>query len=124
MTTIDLVRDVLDKQMLDRNDCELGRVDGLVMEVPENGQPRIVRIEAGGPVLAHRLGNWVRGLWRAIAQRVGPKRMSPLKFPWRKVTKLGRDVHLDVDVHETDALAWEEWIDKTLIDKLPGAKSK
>jgi hypothetical protein len=124
MTKIGLVRDVLDKQMLDRNDCELGRVDGLVMEVPENGQPRVVRIEAGGPVLARRLGDWARAPWRSIAQRIGPKRLSPMKFPWAKVTRLGRDVHLDIDARETDALAWEQWLDKKIIDRLPGAKSK
>ena len=124
MTKIDLVRDVLDKQMLDRNDCELGRVDGIVIEFPENGQPRVARLEAGGSVLAGRVGDWAKKPVRAIAQRIGPKRLSPVKFPWEKVKKLGRDVHLDVDKEETTALAWEKWVDKNIVDKLPGAKSK
>ncbi|HUQ21066.1 MAG TPA: hypothetical protein VM099_15710 [Gemmatimonadaceae bacterium] len=124
MSKIDLVRDVLDKQMLDRNDCELGRVDGIVLEFPENGRPRVAQLQMGGSVLAARVGNWATGPVRSIAKRFGPRRLSPVKFPWSKVTKLGRDVHLDVDAKQTAALAWEEWIDKNIIDKVPGAKSK
>ena len=36
-----LVRDVLDKKIVDCNDREMGRVDGLLIEFPDDGQPRI-----------------------------------------------------------------------------------
>ena len=52
MSKIKLVRDVLDKQMLDKNECEIGRVDGIVLEFPEDAPPRVARLELGGPVLA------------------------------------------------------------------------
>jgi hypothetical protein len=121
---IDLVRDVLDKQMLDRNEREMGRVDGLVIEVPENGQPRLVRLESGATVPFARVGKWLAGPVRKIERAFGPKRLTPLKIPWVKVVKLGRDVHLDVDADESTALAWEKWVDKVLIDRIPGAKGK
>lgn len=122
MPALDLVRDVLDKQMLDRNDCEMGRVDGLVLEIPENGQPRLARIEAGGTVLAARVARWLVGPVRKLERLWGPRRLSPVRIPWDRVEKLGRDVHLDVDAHKTTALAWEEWLDKELIDRIPGGK--
>ena len=124
MTTLKLVRDVLDKQMLDRNDCELGRVDGLVLEIPENGQPRVVRIEAGGTTRAARVGNWAVGPVRWLAEHVGPKVVTPLKIPWSQVEKLGRDVHVDIDATKTTAVAWEKWLDKVVIDRVPGAGAK
>lgn len=122
MTRVHVVRDLLDKQLLDRNECEIGRIDGVVLELPENGQPRLVRVEMGGTVLAARVGRWAVGPVRRLERLWGPKRVSPVKLPWSKVSKLGRDVHVDIDVNETDALAWEKWVDKVLIDRLPGAK--
>ncbi len=122
MSTLNVVRDVLDKQMLDRNGCEMGRVDGLVFELPENGQPRLVRIEAGGTVLAARVGKWLVGPVRKLEYVWGPRRIIPVKIAWKRVEKLGRDVHLDLDAEETTALAWEKWLDKVLIDRIPGAK--
>jgi hypothetical protein len=122
VATLNVVRDLLDKQMLDRNECEMGRVDGLVFELPENGQPRLVRIEAGGTVLAARVGKWLVGPVRKLEHLWGPKRLTPVKIPWSRVEKLGRDVHLDLEADDTTALAWENWLDKVLIDRLPGAK--
>jgi hypothetical protein len=124
MTRINVVRDLLDKQLIDRNECELGRVDGVVIEIPANGQPRVVQLELGGPVLAERVGKWAIGPTRAFAKRFGPKRVAPVKFDWSKVTQLGRDIHLDVDAEKSPARAWEKWVDKVLIDKIPGAKGK
>ncbi|MFN2603120.1 MAG: hypothetical protein ABR582_10240 [Gemmatimonadaceae bacterium] len=123
MPRLNIVRDLLDKQLLDRNECELGRVDGVVIEVPDDGRPRLVRLEVGGSVLAARIGRWAIGPTRAIARRFGPKRLAPVKFEWSSVTKLGRDVHLDVDAEHSPALAWEKWVDKVLIKRLPGAKA-
>lgn len=122
MTILHVVRDLLDKQMLDRNDCEMGRVDGLVFELPENGRPRLVRIEAGGTTLAERVGKWLVGPVRKLEHIWGPKRIIPVKISWKRVEKLGRDIHLDLDAKETTALAWEIWLDKVLIDRFPGAK--
>jgi hypothetical protein len=124
MSKINLVRDVLDKQMLDQNECEIGRVDGIILEFPEDGPPRVARLELGGPVLARRLGDWAKRPIRAMSERFGPKRLLPVEFPWRLVFRLGSDVHLDLDAEATDALAWEKWIEKKIIKKIPGAMAK
>ena len=52
---LELGRDVLDKQVVDRDGIKMGRVDGLVLEVREGHAPRIEAIEMGGVVLAARI---------------------------------------------------------------------
>lgn len=62
---MELVRDLLDKQLIDRNGVNTGRVDGIVVELREDGPPRLVALEAGPAVLAYRvgprMGRWVTG---------------------------------------------------------------
>jgi hypothetical protein len=59
--TVDLVRDVLDKQVFGPEDRPLGRVDGIVAELGEDGSPRLVAIELGGTTLAARLHELLLG---------------------------------------------------------------
>jgi hypothetical protein len=38
-----------------------------------------------------------------------------------KLVEAGIDVRLDVAVSETEALAWEEWVGKHVIRRIPGS---
>lgn len=116
-----IIRDVLDKKLFDRNKERMGRVDGLIMQVPVRGQPRVTHILIGGRPLANRIGSRTAALSRWIAERIGPKRLSPLRIPWSAVKTAGRDIHLDVDARESGAMAWETWIEKHIIDHIPGS---
>lgn len=116
-----LIRDVLDKKLFDRDNCRMGRVDGLIMRVPEHGQPRITHISIGGRPLAGRIGSRTATLSRKVAEHFGPKRIAPVLIPWKAVTTAGRDIHLDVDAEESGAMAWEKWIEKHIIGRIPGA---
>jgi hypothetical protein len=120
---VHIVRDVLDKKLFDRNNDRMGRVDGLIMQVPQRGQPRITHITIGGRPLAHRIGSRTAAVTRWIAERVGPKRLAPIRIPWSAVKTAGRDIRLDVDAIESGARAWETWIEKNIIDHIPGAGS-
>ena len=53
---MDLVRDDLDKQLGDRQGKPIGRIDGIVMEIEEGRQPRVVAVEVGSVAQARRLG--------------------------------------------------------------------
>ena len=44
---MELIRDILDKQLVDRRETKVGKVDGLVVELREGEPPRIVFIEIG-----------------------------------------------------------------------------
>jgi hypothetical protein len=117
---MDLVRDVLDKKLLDREDCEMGRADGLVMQLGEHSQPRITHIQIGGRTLWMRLHPVFARLAAKLARRWGPKRAEHVKIPWSRVMTVGRDIKLDVRARETGAIDWEIWIARHIIERIPG----
>src|SRR6195952_562101 len=85
---LELGRDVLDKQVVDRDGIKMGRVDGLVLEVREGHAPRIEAIEMGGVVLAARihprLARWVDG-WR---KRFKVRKTAIYRVPWSAVLEI------------------------------------
>jgi sporulation protein YlmC with PRC-barrel domain len=115
-----LVRDILDKKLVDREDCEMGRVDGLVMQLGERSQPRITHIQIGGSTLWMRLHPVFARLAARLARVWGPKRSEPVRIPWSRVVTAGRDIKLDVKAKETGAIDWEIWIARHIIERIPG----
>lgn len=97
---LDLVRDVLDKQVVDRHGREMGRVDGVVLETAD-GVPRVAAIEIGSATLARRvasfLGRWASGLERALGIDAG----RPLRIPFSAVLDVRDHVRVDVAVGDT-----------------------
>jgi hypothetical protein len=114
-----LVSGVLDKKLFDRDKCLIGRADGIVIELPEGRQPRMVRIEMGGEILAARVGHWLVRPVTWMRQRFGPKRDGPVKIEWKHVKRMGRDLHLDIAADDTDALAWEHWLASHVVGPIP-----
>jgi sporulation protein YlmC with PRC-barrel domain len=121
---VDLVRDILDKKLTDRENCEMGRVSGLLMHVGENTQPRVTHILIGGETLWTRVHPALGRLSRRLAQMWGPRRHEPVKIPWSRVEKVGKDIELDVKARDTGALDWEIWIAKNIIERIPGGGSE
>jgi hypothetical protein len=115
-----LVRDVLDKKLLDRENCEMGRVDGLVMQLTDHSQPRVTHIQIGGATLWMRLHPAFARLSNRLARMWGPKRPEPVRIPWSRVVTAGRDIKLDVRAKETGAIDWEIWIARHIIKRIPG----
>jgi len=117
---MDLVRDVLDKKLLDKEEDEMGRVDGLIMEFGEKSQPSITHIEIGGTTLGARLHPIFARLAKRIGQMWGPKRREPVRIPWSHVVTVGRNIKLDVEAKKTGSIAWEIWIARHIIERIPG----
>ena len=121
---MDLVREVLDKRILDRDGTIIGRVDGLIIEVDGANQPRVTQLSIGGPAVFARLGKWAVALAKFFAARWGPKRRSQVRIDWSEIDHFGRDVKLTISCEDTEAMAWEDWIDEHIIMKIPGGGSK
>ena len=119
-----LVRDVLDKKLMDRENCAMGRVSGLVMQFGENSQPRVTHILIGGQTLWMRLHPAFAKLSKRLAQMWGPKRDGPVKIPWSRVKTVGREIKLDVRAREIGAIDWEIWIARHIIEHIPGGGEK
>src|SRR6266566_3709989 len=117
---VKLIRDVLDKKLIDLEQCDMGRVSGLVMYVGERSQPHISHILIGGSTLWMRVHPALARVSNRLAQLWGPKRKGPVRIPWTRVKSVGRDIKLDVEARETGALAWEIWIARHIIERIPG----
>ena len=119
---MNIVRDVLDKKILDCEETEVGRVDGVLFEFSEGSQPRMVRLEIGGEILAARVAGWLVPITRWLRTAWGPKREAIVAIDWAHVSRLDKDVHLDIRAGETQALAWERWLSENIIQRIPGGK--
>ncbi|TGQ62672.1 hypothetical protein EN829_032500 [Mesorhizobium sp. M00.F.Ca.ET.186.01.1.1] len=119
---MNLLRDILDKQALDRKRVKIGKVDGLVAELRPGKPPRIVAAELGSITLARRLGTWP-GRWVArLAAWLGGKRHGePHRIAWKKVRDRGLDIEFDIDVRETSIFDWQDWLRDHVIGRIPGA---
>ncbi|HEY8832700.1 MAG TPA: hypothetical protein VIM21_09310 [Gemmatimonadaceae bacterium] len=116
-----LVRDVLDKELLDCEEEPMGRVDGLVMHVGKTSQPRITQIEIGGSVPWERVHRVFARLATHLAQVWGPKRKERVRIAWTHVETVGRDIKLDIEAKDTGAIDWEIWIARHIIERIPGS---
>ena len=118
---MDIIRDVLDNQLVDRNQRNMGKVDGIIMELRDGEPPRLAYIEVGVTTLARRINPRLAGWVAAIARTWGAKQNEPFRIPWSKVRDVRIDVEVDVDAQETPALAYEKWLSDRIITRIPGA---
>ena len=116
-----LVRDVLDKELLDREEEPMGRVDGLIMHLGERSQPRITHIAVGGSTLWERVHPVLGRLSKRMRRWWGPKREKEVRIAWSHVKTVGRDIKLDVEAKKTGAIDWELWIAHHIIEHIPGS---
>ncbi len=117
-----LVRDVLDKQIVDPDGCRVGKVDGLVLQLRANRPPRVIAMEisqsAAWRQVHYRLGDfadWLRAKFE-------PGRNQPPRILFDHFIRGGIDVHIDVQWKRTKALVWEDWLEERVIAKIPGGR--
>jgi hypothetical protein len=119
---LQLVRDLLDKAVADRNGREMGRVDRVVIERRAGAPPRAVAIEIGPSALAARLnagfGRWIAGLLHALAVDAG----QPLRIHVNQILGVTDKVKADVAFGETAAANVERRL-RGWIGKWPGARA-
>jgi len=120
---MDLIRDVLDKQLVDRRERRMGKIDGLIVEIEAGKPPRVAAIEQGAATLARRLHPRLVRWVEAIGARLyGAAPGGPERIPWEKVKDVGIDVEVDMDVADSRLYAWQEWLRQKLIGRIPGGK--
>ncbi len=117
---MELIHDLLDKEVLDRNGREMGRVDGVVIEVREGAPPRVACIEIGPAVLAFRirptLGRWMAGLEVALGIAEG----RPLRIPFSDILGIAEHVKVDRAVGETSAATVDRAL-RSIVSRIPGS---
>ncbi|WP_250537291.1 hypothetical protein [Caballeronia sp. AZ10_KS36] len=120
---MDVVHDILDKQLVDKNGVRMGRVDGLVAELRDGELPRLVFIETGTVVMARRFGRRAHRLMCALLTRIGAgHKTTPYRIAWKDVRKVAVDIELDVDSDDTPVHDWQRWLRERAIGRIPGAR--
>ena len=119
MAAVELIHDVLDMQLVDRDGEKMGRVDGVTLELREGEPPRVAEILVGGSVLADRIGGPFPLLLRLLARMTGAK-TTITRFPFSVVIEIADVVKLDVDAHETTTMRTEHFLDR-IVCMIPGA---
>ena len=117
----DLVRDVLDKQLVDREENKMGRVDGIVLAVGGDGPPRVDHFELGFSVLARRLHPRLEQWLQTLRERWSVRRSARQIVKWSQVLDLNpHHVKLDLKAWDTPAFDWEKAMRK-VVREIPGS---
>jgi hypothetical protein len=121
--SLHVFRDILDKQLTDKFDCKMGRVDGLVGRIRDGAPPIVDGIELGMTRLAERshsgLGRWIE----SASRKLGVRRTPRYLVEWRKVQSVDdRAIRLTVDSESEASSDWEWWLRTHIVKKIPGGK--
>jgi sporulation protein YlmC with PRC-barrel domain len=99
---MDLVSDLLDKQVVDRNGREMGRVDAIVLEARPGKPPLVRAIEIGPEVLARRVHPALGRLASTLEEIAGVADRRPIRIPFTQVD-MRHHVVADITAGETGA---------------------
>jgi sporulation protein YlmC with PRC-barrel domain len=117
---MDIVRDVLDKAVVDRNGREMGRVDAILIE-QDQGPPRISALLIGPSALGARLHPAVGRVVHRIERRLGIDRDRPSRIGVGEVDRIDRKIHLRLAIGDTAVGALEQLVRRWIV-KLPGSE--
>jgi sporulation protein YlmC with PRC-barrel domain len=116
---VHLVRDLLDKEIVDRNGRVMGRVDRVILEAGD-GSLRVAAIEVGATALADRLsrvfGRSVAGVLHAFGVSEG----QPMRIHVNQILDVAERVKVDLAFGETPAANVERNL-RRIVAALPGA---
>jgi sporulation protein YlmC with PRC-barrel domain len=116
---VDLGRQILDQQLVDRSGINIGKVDGILLEFRDGAPPRVSAIMTGGHLLSRRLHLWLERLVRRLTSGWCPHEGEPIRIDWTRVMKIGVDVKVDVAGNEV--MPWEHWVRDHIVRRIPGA---
>ena len=117
-----LVRDVLDKQVLDPDGCKVGKVDGIVLQLRANRPPRVIAMEISQSAAWRRVYRRLGDLADWLRARFEPGENRPPRILFDHFMRGGIDVHIDIPWTRTGALVWEDWLEDRVIARIPGGR--
>jgi sporulation protein YlmC with PRC-barrel domain len=117
---MELIRDCLDKQVVDPQGKPLGRVDGIVLEVSTGEQPQIAFIEIGALTRLNRISPRLCRWYRSLALKLGARDLESYTIPWSKAVSTAIEVVVNEDARRSPALEFEYWLREHVVKKIPG----
>lgn len=104
-----MIGEVLDKRVVDRNGRAMGRVDGIEATLVEDEPPEITAIVIGPAALADRLGPRVAVWWRRFAGRLAAALVTPVRVRFAAISVTDGMVRTEAAIGETGAGRVEQW---------------
>jgi sporulation protein YlmC with PRC-barrel domain len=117
-----LVRDLLDKKVVDRDGRDMGRVDGVILEIGGSRAPNVTAIEIGAAVLAGRVCPLLGRVASAIERVLGIDEGRPIRIPYGAILDIADQIRVDVSAGDTPAVALEHKL-RNIFRSLPGGSS-
>jgi hypothetical protein len=118
---MDVVRDVLDQPVFDRDGRPMGRADGLLITLENGEPPQLASVLIGPLALAERLSPAI-GRWMAALERMlGLPKDRPVSLPFGRIDADGERITADVAASDTSALLIEQRLQRWLAH-IPGSK--
>ena len=115
-----VVRDLVDKRVVDRNDRDMGRVDDIVINIEPGSPPVLASILIGASALGARLHPRI-GRWAAAIERwLGVAAERPVSINAREIDQIDRVVKVRLSIGETSAGAVEGRMRAWLL-RIPGS---
>lgn len=119
---LDLIRDILDNQLIDRNGTFMGRADGVVIALRDGEQPVVDHLQLGAIVLARRIGRRSERLVEWFRRRFPVREEAVQIVRWPQIAEITRhDIRVDLDAEQTPAMQWERWLRDHIVAKIPGS---
>jgi hypothetical protein len=118
---VDLARDCLDKEVFDRHGERMARIDGIVIELDGNRQPRVTAIEIGAATRVRRLDTRFARWIARLAMRLVDAPGDPYRIRWPALRRADDGFHVDVDATDTPARASENWLREHVIGRIRGS---
>lgn len=118
---IELGKHLADKGLLDGDDLRCGKVDDLVLDIPDDPTraPQLVAVVTGPMAYAHAAGRAATALARVVYRLLGVPDPHPIEISWRHVRQIDIMVRLDIGRDHINALA--NAVRDRLFVHLPGA---
>ncbi len=117
---MNLVADVLDSMLVDSKRRQSGRVDGIVLELRDGKPPRLAYVEVSPITLVSRFNRRLAHWYARHDRKLGEGRGVPARIPWSRITREGPTLVLDFDAESTPIFAFEDWLRRHIIERIPG----
>jgi len=118
---VDVVRDVLDKSVIDRNGREMGRVDGILIEQQPHQPVHLTALLIGPAALGDRLHPALGRIVRRIEKRFGVDEDRPARIAFADIDQIETRIRLRLTISDTAVAAVEQRLRSWFV-RLPGSR--
>jgi hypothetical protein len=116
---LDLDLHLLDRQVVDRDDKLVCKVDDLEFDRGENGALYVAAILVGPRALGKRIGGRLGRWFVSIVERLSTEEMKRIDFAI--VDDIGSAIKLAASRDDLKVAPLDDWVDKYVIARIPGS---